>query len=694
MNAENIHQLVREDHPRLFVNQGDWPAVERNIDEKEWDLFKNIKAEVNDLTDVEVKPDDYGVDAAKAALVYRVTGEERYAQLSFELLAESVEYYHDCYQANEPVDWHSHSRIHAWVAYDWTYDTIPVDERKELATSFLKAVEQVQPTEEREQFVGENWSNHQSGFYGTRSLLWYAGLATYGDGVNDDLARHFLTRGYEMYTDLLAYRSSAAGDVGGSASGTVAYTSGDYPWAEFNFFHTLQAATGRDISEKWPYVSLLPGYLFWNWLPGMREFGAGDAHHKSNTIRNPHRIHAHCSHIVHFYGEKCPREAAFAKWLRERLPREFHHNDLRWPLSRFFMTNQYPNLKPEGPPPKLGTARHFPGLGQVFFRSGYGQGDTYASFTTGGSVDSHKHYDHGHFNIFKKGYLALDSGARAYPTNHLTHYYSRTAAHNCILIKMPGEEMPQDYWGGPAPAPKEKAVPVPNDGGQREQLDSKTVAFESRPEYAYAACDATGAYHPEKCDFVLRQFIYLPPDHFVVFDRVRASVPDYQKTWLLHTAAEPRLDGSNFIADHEGGRLLGKTLFPRNASMTAVGGPGNQFMAGGRNWPLGDDFAWPETNPLYGQWRVEVQPDEAARDDHFLHVLHAADQSTETVADMERIEDTDHLGVRIEDGTDSCEVTFGLTEQASGHVTRTKSDETVVDRSLIESVANQENLFN
>lgn len=692
MNASNIHQSIHQGHPRLFIDRDDWSALEHNSRQEESNLYRNVKADVDDICHEEIAVDDHGITAAKAALVYRVTGEERYSRLAYRLLSRSVEHYHDCYRANDPVDWHSHSRIHAWMAYDWTYNTLSEAERTELVTSFLKAVKQVQPTEDREQFDGENWSTYKSGFYGTRSLLWYAGVATYGDGINDELSRQFLERGYELYFDLLEYRSSVAGDIGGSASATIAYALGDYPWAEFNFFHTLRSATGRDVSGEWPYVALLPGYLFWNWLPERREFGTGDAHHIRNAIRNPQRIHAHCSHIIHFYGESYPRTAAFAKWFRERLPREFHYEELRWPLSRFFITNQYPELKPEGPPTELGTARHFPGMGQVLFRSGYGPSDTYASFTTGGDITSHKHYDHGHFNIFKRGFLALDSGARAYPANHLTHYYSRTVAHNCVLIEMPDEEMPQDYWGGPAPAPEEESAPVPNDGGQREQIGSDTVAFESR-RYAYAACDMTDTYHPEKCDLALRQFVYLPPDYFVVFDRIRASEPNYEKTWLLHTAAEPRVDGSKFVTDHEDGRLLGQTMFPTDASLTTIGGAGTQFIAGERNWPLGENFERPETNPLYGQWRIEVRPNDAACQDQFLHVLRATDQSRETLTKTTLIEDCETLGVRIEDGDDFSEVRFGLEGEASGHVSRSSGGETVVDRSLIRSVEQQEGMF-
>ena len=87
--------------------------------------------------------------------------------------------------------------------------------------------------------------------------------------------------------EVLEHRAAAAGEDGGSASATLGYWLGAYPWAEFNFFHTFRSATGRDLSRDWPYVGLLPAYIFWNWLPGMREFGAGDAMHRTNVISPP-----------------------------------------------------------------------------------------------------------------------------------------------------------------------------------------------------------------------------------------------------------------------------------------------------------------------------------------------------------------------------------------------------------------------
>jgi heparin/heparan-sulfate lyase len=86
------------------------------------------------------------------------------------------------------------------------------------------------------------------------------------------------------------------------------------------------------------------------------------------------------------------------------------------------------------------TARHFPNMGQIFMRSRSGKDDTYALFSSGGILIQHRHYDNNNFVIFKRGYLAMDTGTRPEPGLHLPFYFARTVAHNCITVKMPGEK--------------------------------------------------------------------------------------------------------------------------------------------------------------------------------------------------------------------------------------------------------------
>ena len=49
-------------------------------------------------------------------------------------------------------------------------------------------------------------------FYGMRNMLWYSGLAAYGDGFCDPLAARHLKRGYELLCEMMDYRNTTPGD--------------------------------------------------------------------------------------------------------------------------------------------------------------------------------------------------------------------------------------------------------------------------------------------------------------------------------------------------------------------------------------------------------------------------------------------------------------------------------------------------
>ena len=272
----------------------------------------------------------------------------------------------------------------------------------------------------------------KTGFYGSLCLPWYAGLVFYNTGIDDSLSKKLLLEGYNDHIALLEHRRKVFGDDGGAATAVLLYFMGAYPWAEFNFFHTFHSATGVDISAEWPYVSGFVNYVFWNWLPGDREFGYGDdVHYKNDLPLNS--LDIHLSQMTHFYGKTQPELIAMAKWMQTKVKRQKQD---AFPFTRFLLTNTYNELKPNIPSDSLPKARFFDNMGQIFMRSGSGDNDTYALFTAGGILTQHRHYDNNNFVIYKKGFLALDAGTRPQPGLHLSHYYARTVAHNCITIRM------------------------------------------------------------------------------------------------------------------------------------------------------------------------------------------------------------------------------------------------------------------
>jgi heparin/heparan-sulfate lyase len=641
---------LRNERPRLFINPETLPAVRARARGDLRELCADRKKALDALAQEDLTlPKDYGMEAASAAFHYLCEGSSNDLVLATRLLESACAFYRNGDRSRRPVNWYAFSRIHALTAYDWLYDSMEPERRARLGRDLLDHVERNQPGNAPP--PGANLTDHRSGLYGERALLWYAGIALKGAGIDEAKAELAIALGYDLNMKMLNYRQRVAGDDGGMATPTLGYALRATPWAEFNFFHTMKSAFGRDIAADWPHVARFPNYVLWNWLPGGREFGAGDTDHVSNRMQTE-QIYSHCAQIRHFFGGTDPEWAAFAAWVQEQCPSHTYFTAAS-PIAPFLLTRLGGSPAHAAPPADLPLARHFAGLGQIFMRSGQGDDDTYALFMAGGCTEgifAHRHYDQNTFTIFRGGFLAIDSGSRPEPGNHLSQYYGRSVAHNAVLIRMDGEVLPR-YWG--AAAQGEDALGVANDGGMCSLTGAVVRAFVTTPDYTYIASDATACYAPAKCRLATRQFIHLQPDVFVIFDRVSAVKPEYRKTWLLHTVGEPRIADSTFVSEQGEGRLFCRTLLPAKAALDKIGGPGKEFWSDGRNWPLpprattGQSPTPLRQTELMGGWRVEVAPSVPSQDDCFLHLIEVGGLEKTNMAPARLLQEPERAGVAL-----------------------------------------------
>ena len=164
--------------------------------------------------------------------------------------------------------------------------------------------------------------------------------------------------------------------------------------------------------------------------------------------------------------------------------------------------------------------------------------------------------------------------------------------------------------------------------------------------------------------------VFLPPSHFIIFDRVETTDASYRKDWLIHTAYQPAIEGKVLRADHGRGRMLCRTLLPEDAVLTPVGGPGKEFWAAGKNWDIVTKGLRPENLAMMGQWRVEVSPGATRKADVFLHVIQVGDQQLQGMDKTELLQGGQRCGVRLNAGSQSWEVTFDTTGPLGGHIDR------------------------
>ncbi len=663
MPYQNFKDHIILEHPRLFFNANTLDLVKDRALNEESALLNTMKNRIDNEISKGIQfvnllaPDgatnnnyQYGFRASESALLYKVYGEVKYLNFTRAVLDSLANYYKLRNDASLNIAWDAFSQISALCAYDWIYNDLSKAERIDIGARLLVEISRMPYDKSREEYFRENTGDYTTGFYGPPVLPWYAGLVFYKAGINDNLALQLLNKGYQDHMNLFQYRKSIVGDRGGASTACMQYAFADYPWAEFNFLHTFNSSTGLDMAAQWPYMMGYVKYMDWNWLPKNREYGYGDTHHKTNALPLKD-MNCNLAQYIHFYGEDNPEFLSTANRLLSRTSRKSTDT---MPFARFFLQTYDTGGSSSSTIVNGADAIFFEYMGQVFMRSGVGENDTYATFTTDGILTKHKHYDNNNFVIYKHGYRTMDTGTRPQPGLHLSHYYARTVAHNCVTIRMPGETLPK-YWGQASLLEGEQ--PVPNDGGQNKILGSKLIAFEKHQHYIYLASDASEAYSNKKANLVLRQFVYIQPDVFVVFDKIKATQASYKKTWLMHFASEPELlANQTFRETSDGGRLYCRTLYPKNAELSKIGGPGKQFWSDGKNWPMPvlipEDWRYENASsipsddlPMLGQWRVELSPSAASKKDYFLNIIQVGNDGLSALPQSELIERNGMLGV-------------------------------------------------
>lgn len=242
---------------------------------------------------------------------------------------------------------------------------------------------------------------------------------------------------------------------------------------------------------------------------------------------------------------------------------DYYITDIWWML--LFYNDSLPIISPE----EIPTSSYFNGPGLVAMRSGWSDNATFAVFTAGEGI-SRRYEDANSFMIHRKTDVMPIAGARIrfHDDNYrMTWYATRSISKNTLKIFDPQECFDVDdegfitglHTGTPL-------VPSDNMGGQIFETDISTVEgdysgggdrhncggfdlgvcevadikkYEFRDGlYTYAVGNATPSY-TRKIDYFDREFLYLDPGIFVIFDKVRSVNQSYRKVWVTHTIDQP-----------------------------------------------------------------------------------------------------------------------------------------------------------
>jgi hypothetical protein len=419
-------------------------------------------------------------------------------------------------------------------------------------------------------------------------------------------------------------------------------------------------ATGRDLFQENPWLQQLIYYPIYTTRPDKTPLRISDLNSSSLSKFNGMRS------LTIVYNNP------FGRWWLTK-GRGFRDNIApgAWP---WFPPD--PLDAPNKPVSKLPLHHYFKSLGIVIMRSDWTEDGVYASFKTGDNYWSHQHFDSGAFTIYRRGALAIDSGTyhAGYSSDHHMKYQMQTIAHNSMTVTDP-----DDVSHG-------SRIQLPNDGGQRRvgsggynnSPDNISDWLKKKDDYemgdivnislnnyfVYVCGDVTAAYtnknsgdgdyksRTKRVRKWFRDFLYIRPEIFVIFDRVVSYNDDFTKRWLLHSINEPEIDGRQItlfrtdkvhhrnswswglkhVVDKKrkfyqyNGQLVVTTILPKNSTIKKVGGAGHEFDIQGINYnknirgkPIPTD---PKKGPIEpGAWRIEISPQSQKKDDLFLNVL-------------------------------------------------------------------------
>jgi hypothetical protein len=563
--------LALHEHPRLWMTKAMMPELRAKLAGPFNAEYQAFIKDLDSRYDAAFKRADY-FDVLNYAFVYQVgtvanTAYARppaaYGELAARLFNRAI------------AEKRGFSQL--GVGYDWLYPLLTEEERR-AAVAHL-----------RSSFVSRAQNPFDDNVLGARQASILAGLAFWGDGIDDAAADQMIARWDVdvMNGGVLDAANFIAGDDGGWSQGFGYSLNGDV-LGSIGLLRLLEGwRTAHGLSKAQVYSGpaaavfrYYPQWFAYHILPPRSE---GTPARTRYVVYKTHHMGAGRGTgswataravlaALRLFNDVHPETAALAAWLLENRtgPLAANGTDGRRSavFSHFLMGER---VTPRGPSDlKLPLSKLFGGLGWVAMRTGWDSAaDSVVTFIASPwsrESGSYTNINQGSFTIDRRGPLAINSGLATHQA-----YANSTWAHNTMLFVDPAERAPKDRsdWdrGGQrkrfpllASGTLLKDGSVWDLGGLGRAATGRTDLFDgtSTHDYDYMFADVTRAYNgplvsddanTSKVRRFTRQFVYFRPraagesDRVVVFDRVATTDARFEPRWLLHTAGNPQIDG-------------------------------------------------------------------------------------------------------------------------------------------------------
>ena len=513
------------------------------------------------------------------------------------------------------------------AAYDWLFDEYSLIEKQSCVQKMISRGKQLASLGYMFKYPNAAPTKSQLGVLMT-------GIAFYNDGIDNqmaiDIINYYGEFTAEIWVPLLTIMS---GTTGGTNQAKNYF--GDGAATRSSHLEMWKSSTGRDLHIGNSYNKY---YSYWD-IYAMRPDNSGTKLNSTEVNVSGLRYSANYPLLASIY--KDPLTSFFAA----AIPGSS--------LNRWKYIIWYDPSIPSQSYESLPLTRLFDGTGDVIMRTGWNFGsynvpsnDTFARFKSGDYYRSNEDRNQNDFVIFHKGSLASENPKGRSAINH-----------NTIIIDdedQRGTTSVYSALSGDTP----KAIR--SKWGENTPSDvADLIKIESTSQYDYMLGNATNAYNPAKLSHFTREFVFLRPNYFVVFDRVNTTSSTYSKKYLLHSINVPRIGGitppdgtstysSDLIQIDRGGtssngkpgmngRLFSKTLLPVNNKITVVGSGQTPDLTN-------------KKEPA--RWRMEVEPSTPKGNDLFLHVMQVGDSDTlKSMTPTSRIDANTMKGAFINDPT-------------------------------------------
>jgi hypothetical protein len=522
--AEGPLDNLRKNHPRLYLDQSGFEALKERIGRdarlKRWyDLLQADALKIQDEPTVEYELIGPRLLAkSRLALtrvsllagLYRLDGDAKKAERARQEMLAAASF----------VDWNpkhfldTAEMTHALaIGYDWLYDYLSPQDRETIRTAII----------EKGLKAGLDYYDRQQG-WPVRNNNWpqvcNGGLLIGALAIGDEepeIAQRIVE---ETRLSIARPMRSYAPD-GGWYEGPTYWNYGTR--YNVNYLAALESALGTDFDLlESPGFSATGDFRILTIGPLGRSFNFADAgEHVSSAPQ------------MFWLGRKFERpeyiehEEAFA----ESKPEIFH---LVWSATE----------APKPAPSRIPLDKYYAAVNIAIFRSSLEDPNaTYVGFKCGSNAVSHSHLDLGSFILDAKGVRwALDLGPDDYNlpayfgAQRWNYFRLRTESHNTLTI---------------------------DGANQSPSARAPIVAFQSKPERAFAVADLTDASAPAVSN--LRRGIALLDRADVLVQDELDAPSDVEAVWNMYTKAKIELDGKRATLSDGGQTLYATILEPADA---------------------------------------------------------------------------------------------------------------------------------